>query len=360
MRKLGAIATLILAFGAIGFGATQPLSSAQEKTLRPAPKPDISAEDAKAFEEGLKALPDNFAARKTLIQYYFVAEMSSHDAKLEERRQEHVFWLIEHRPESEFAGSPDAEIMAIEPMGSSDGYRRGKQLWLEQANLHADKAEILKNAAKFVLLWDRPLARELLQKALLLDPGDSQASSELAQTYMLDRMMAKSPDEKAGLAREELAAGEKGLETADKERKFYQLTKLAPSAFDAGDMAKAEQYSTDLLQMAAEYKSDWNYGNAIHKGNIILGRIALRRGDIAGAKQRLLAAGETPGSPQLDSFGPSMTLAKDLLEKGERDVVLTYFQDCAKFWEMGGDDLKAWTAVVKSGGTPNFGAHLMY
>ena len=66
---------------------------------------------------------------------------------------------------------------------------------------------------------------------------------------------------------------------------------------------------------AQKIKSDWNYGNALHKGNIVLGRIALERGDIAGAKEHLLAAGQTPGSPQVGSFGPNTTLAKELLEK---------------------------------------------
>ena len=48
-----------------------------------------------------------------------------------------------------------------------------------------------------------------------------------------------------------------------------------------------------------------------------------------------MAAGATPGSPQLDSFGPNMTLAKELLEKGQPDVVLHYFALCKNFWEDG-------------------------
>ena len=55
-----------------------------------------------------------------------------------------------------------------------------------------------------------------------------------------------------------------------------------------------------------------------------------------------------------------MTLAKELLEKGEREVVLTYLQSCAKFWKMGGDQLRSWTATIKGGGIPDFGANLLY
>jgi len=36
----------------------------------------------------------------------------------------------------------------------------------------------------------------------------------------------------------------------------------------------------------------------------------------------LIAAGNSPGSPVMNSFGSSLTLAKDLLKKGGRDTVL--------------------------------------
>jgi hypothetical protein len=55
-----------------------------------------------------------------------------------------------------------------------------------------------------------------------------------------------------------------------------------------------------------------------------------------------------------------MTLAKGLLEAGEREVVLTYLQSCGKFWKMGSDQLQAWMATIKGGGTPDFGPNLQY
>ena len=115
------------------------------------------------------------------------------------------------------------------------------------------------------------------------------------------------------------------------EERFYLINKIAPTAFVAGDLEKAKSYSNGLLSLALDFRGNWNYGNAIHVGNLVLGRVALASSDIASAKAYLLESGKTIGSPQLNSFGPNMTLAKELIEKGEREVVLEYFSLCAKF-----------------------------
>ena len=81
---------------------------------------------------------------------------------------------------------------------------------------------------------------------------------------------------------------------------------------------------------------------------MVFGRIALKNGKKDEAKQRLLEAGKSPGSPQMNSFGPNMSLARDLLEKGERETVLQYFDLCRKFWKMGQDRLDLWTLNVKA------------
>lgn len=78
------------------------------------------------------------------------------------------------------------------------------------------------------------------------------------------------------------------------------------------------------------------------------------------AKTYLMAAGRTPGSPQLNSFGPNMSLAKDLLASGERDAVLDFFMSWRSFWKMGSVTLDNWTGAVKAGEVPNFGANLKY
>lgn len=360
MGILCARAFLIFVFVAFGSQA-QNASTAGKVPAGLASKPSqLTAKDAAALEESLIANPDNLDTREKLIDYYFMEMATSHAEGLEEKREPHVLWLIEHHPEAEIAGAPEAEIMPFGFAGSTESYQRGKQLWLQQAEKHPDNQRILRNAAQYLLLADGKTSRELLEKAWAIDPNDARTSSALAQSYELERTRLTSQEEKLALAKKIASLRERGLERTDGEERFYELGDVAKSAFEAGEPEKAQQYASELLLSAEKFKNDWNYGNAIHQGNCVLGRVALQRGDVASAKQDLLAAGMTPGSPQLDSFGPNMTLAKELLEKGERDTVVTYLQSCAKFWKMGGEKLQSWIAAIKGGGTPDFGSNLHY
>jgi len=146
----------------------------------------------------------------------------------------------------------------------------------------------------------------------------------------------------------------------NREMRFYALDAAAKQSFEAGKIDDARKYATELLTLAPGFKGDWNYGNAIQDGNLVLGRIAVKEGRVAEAKQYLVEAGKSPGSPQMNSFGPNMSLAKDLLEKGERDAALQYFELCRKFWKMDNGQLNQWSQEVKAGKAPDFGANLLY
>jgi hypothetical protein len=155
-------------------------------------------------------------------------------------------------------------------------------------------------------------------------------------------------------ASNELAAASSG------ETKFYALDGMAKESFNAGKIQDARKYANELLSMATNYPDDWNFGNAIQDGNLVLGRIALLDGKIDEARNYLLEAGKSRGSPQMDSFGPNMSLAKDLLEKGETNAPLQYFELCRNFWKMDYGKLDEWSKEVKAGQIPDFGANLVY
>jgi hypothetical protein len=144
------------------------------------------------------------------------------------------------------------------------------------------------------------------------------------------------------------------------EKKFYLLGDAATKAFKDKKYAEAAKLALELEGLTPRFKDNWNYGNAIQDSNVILGRLAVRDGKLEKAKEHLLAAGRSPGSPQMDTFGPNMSLALDLLEKGEKKTVLEYFELCRKFWKMEDGKLDRWAKEVEAGKIPEFGGNLRY
>ena len=148
--------------------------------------------------------------------------------------------------------------------------------------------------------------------------------------------------------------------TKSEEERFYALGDAAKQSFIDGKYTDGRTYADELAVLTPKYKGNWNYGNAIQDYNVVLGRLAVREGRVEDAKRHLIEAGRSPGSPQMGSFGPNVSLAKDLLEKGERQTVIEYFTLCKSFWEMGQSQLDDWIALVHAGRVPNFGPNLLY
>jgi len=142
--------------------------------------------------------------------------------------------------------------------------------------------------------------------------------------------------------------------------RFNLLPEAAQAALQVGEMEQALVYATQSLKLAESYPQSWNYGNALHRGHLVFGHFALQSGNLKEAKRELLEAGDTPGSPQLDTFGPNMSLAQDLLQVGERDTVLAYLELCRAFWENDDGKLDAWKRDIVAGRTPDFGANAEY
>ena len=148
------------------------------------------------------------------------------------------------------------------------------------------------------------------------------------------------------------------LAEADGDAKaFTHLPSAAAAAFHLGRFFEAKQFAERALALAPAFQDNWNYGNAIHLGHTVLGLLALDSQNPVAAISELHASGQTLGSPQLNSFGPTMQLAKALLKVGYVEPVLTYIEQCRAFWEMGGTWLDLWERKIREGHVPNFFQH---
>jgi hypothetical protein len=137
------------------------------------------------------------------------------------------------------------------------------------------------------------------------------------------------------------------------------LARLARTALAAGNPEKAGRYANEAL-VESKHGLFWWTGDAVHQGNIVLGRLALRGGEVEAAKRYLLLAGKTPGSTSLAAQGPNMALARDLLERGESAAVLQYLEECGSFWGGNRGRLAEWMALIRAGLKPDFGVNVTY
>jgi hypothetical protein len=344
--------------GTIFYLVTDPdFNEAVAARLHGPAKPDPTAQ---ALERDVSAHPDNLALREKALRYYATRQFSDRWARL--ARRQHIYWLIQNRPDSELAAGGFADM---DPRSDGSAYRKAKDLWLRQTEAHPKDAHLLANAASFFTLPDKDLAEKLLKQAQRLEPNNPDYDAQLGHLYALDMESVWTVfgldsffGNRVQAAQKAAAQYEKAVKLEKPTERMELLPELAKTAFEAQAWEKAKRYAAEATQVKRMPKLADAYGICIHDGNVILGRLALRDGDIAKAKSYLLEAGKTPGACTLDSFGPNMTLANDLLQKGERQAVLKYFDQCAAFWKD--EKLSQWKADVQAGRRPDFGANLFY
>lgn len=139
----------------------------------------------------------------------------------------------------------------------------------------------------------------------------------------------------------------------------------ARAAFELAQYDKARTYAIEGLESVRALSPRMLGhlgGNTIFYGHWVLGRLALMDGDIGRARQELVLAGTSPGSALLQSFGPSMRLASDLLAQGgagpeDRTAVIGFLEGCSHFWQY--DGLQHWIVAVQKGGAPQFPPSLL-
>lgn len=144
------------------------------------------------------------------------------------------------------------------------------------------------------------------------------------------------------------------------EDRFVELGSAAISRIEAEDFESARLYIEELEGLLPAFKNHLYFNDSLEKVHIVLGRLALRAGNVEEARARLIQAASTKGSPTMCSFGPNMSLARDMLLAGEWQAVLDYFDACRKFWESGSDQLDEWKMYINAGRLPDFGANLVY
>ncbi|WP_437535818.1 hypothetical protein WME79_15215 [Sorangium sp. So ce726] len=312
---------------------------------------DLAAQDAAALETHLLKSPNDVEARVKLLGFYF----TNQDGDAQRRREEHVHWLISHRPEIYLMG-----FARIDSQEYPDAYNEGKRLWLSAVSSRPNDVAIFRNAGEFLSAGDPNLAEELYKRGATIEPDTSDWRQLLGRLRLRSSIGSTSSEERTRLAREALAEYEAAL-TLERSTlgALGILMDIARSAVMSENYERAIEAAERLLADATDHVDTFQYGNAVHCAHIALGKVAMARNDSASAAEHLRAAGEVRGSPQLNSFGPDFELASQLFAIGQRDAVVCYIDSCKKFWESGASLLEKWALVIERGEAPDFSKRWM-
>jgi hypothetical protein len=209
------------------------------------------------------------------------------------------------------------------------------------------------NAARFFLLTDPNLTEHLLKLCQQLRPEDPQWSENLAHFYSLGQRR-----EDAGKALKELERMETKIK--GEAEKGHVLVEMARNLFLLGEYEKAEVLALRAVIASSKSTPTIAVGDVFHQGNLILGRIALKSGDVDKAKAFLINSAKTSDAPVLAAFGPNMMLAKQLLDRGERDIVLEFLNMCSSLWQSENHEAEKWIYEIKNGRIPEFANAFLY
>src|SRR5260221_582797 len=281
------------------------------------------------LEDEIQQHPEDRVLReKTVSCYWWAQAKNTFDSpkgkELEKNRIEHVLWLIRLVPDEDFVGTYLATFCAV-----PEDYLKLRRAWMQQVEIHPDDANVLANVARFMGPDDKEKAEELVVRARKLDPANLRVARRLAE---IREQKMRDPDTdamvpgfKTQMAQQALQLREQIWNSTTQASEFVgaNLHSLAFDAFEAGEYVKARKYAEQLSLRADS--------GSIHHGNVLLGRLDLKSGDVDAAKKHLLLAAKVSGPGPLETFGPNTMLARELLLKGEQDVVLQYFDECQKF-----------------------------
>src|SRR5688572_16823271 len=144
-------------------------------------------------------------------------------------------------------------------------YAEQKAQWMARLQNFPDNVEVIEGAAQFFILHERGLSQQLFEEGRTREPDNPRWTSQLANLHKLN---ANSNGD-LGEARLALTELER-LRAMPARQKLGMPTELPQAAFAAGDFLKARTYAEQLLQEASSRPAGWDYGNAVHKANLVL------------------------------------------------------------------------------------------
>lgn len=139
----------------------------------------LTAPEAAKLESELERDPENLAARIRLLSYYTQYTI------FPELRSKHLFWLIEHHPDSDVfqLNTVATGVLPDYSNWKSPNIESAQALWLQQTERYPANPKVLANAATAFGQRAAPIALELVRRTRAAEPDNPEWVDWLAAIY---------------------------------------------------------------------------------------------------------------------------------------------------------------------------------
>lgn len=356
-----------------GFSAISFFAQAKPKPT-PTPEPaqtyyyQLTAKEISDLEGKLKTDPTGIEAREKLINYYKERETPANKKIV----QRHRLAMIENNPQN-------ASVLHLGAWFQDEfekpEYIELKNAWLKQISLNKKDKNIRFQAASFVE-YELPLAEKILKEGQTLDPNDYEYSLKLIELYdspftgdyndteeirynnriaTLKKIVAEAQNA-LGLLRKAENSDVTSLEI----RKMLAIS--AKYALETGNLELAKKSADELIVKSGDPKM---LAGSIFEpdvdnfqiANSVLGRIALRAGNLEKAREYLFNSllmidDEKNTYPKIDA----PFLEEMLVRNGSKNVIeyLQLFVKSKHFEESDKQGVREIITKLNRGKVPNF------
>jgi tetratricopeptide (TPR) repeat protein len=314
-------------------------------------------DDLASLESEVEKNPTSEAPRERLLE-----ALSADPERFDDpRRFELMEWFLQHNPRHSICSTP---FMRVNPESARGAYGKLKARWLALVTDAPADPQLVRGAAAFVAAESLEEGRRLLRAALAQKPDDAKLWLDLGR-------MSQDP-------RERLAAFEKARDAG--ERLPNLLVWIATTSFEAGDYAKAERATAELMQLVDDARArfgdklDWpergaefwsrareacandeaaheltdahsQHAYRKHWAHTVLGLLAARNDDLDRAVWHLRGSADVRPEYRLSSYGPSLDLVRQICMGGRWEEGLEYLRAWEKTWDH--PRLREWMAALR-------------
>jgi len=188
-----------------------------------------------------------------------------------------------------------------------------------------------------------PLARKYLDRALSIQPDSGMA--KLMQSGLVQVEQGIRFQRLQRMTSVDLAS------ISDSDRMLLTLARMR-IAWRQGHPDESAAKAREVLDFAGHHQGDPLYGDAVFEAHIVLGKMALRRGDRKAAVRDLMAAADTPGSMGIRQGHFEMNLPRALIDRGERRTVADFLDRMAPK-TVRTQQYQEWAAQIRKGINPD-------